>query len=473
MKRRLQKAGIILSILLVILATGYFAGTWYLKQKNEGTKQTTAQADGQKAEADKEQETGARSDLQTEYDTILEKCQKEFISNRPIDENFLAWFHSKYGDETLKKVADEVEKENQDQELWYTLTGNTMQVLWIYYCRDIGYQSELLENIYDKECAGEETVLDFTGDINLSEGWSTTVFMDRQPDGIYDCLSSDLMLELQSADILLINNEFTYSNRGTPLAGKAYTFRAAPSRVEVLQQLGADIVSLANNHVYDYGEEALLDTMDTLEQAQIPYVGAGRNLEEAEKIVYFIANGRKIAIVAATQIERFESFTKEAEENTPGVLKTLEPDKFVRVIREAKKNSDYVIAYPHWGTEGTSVYGLDQRQLAEAFAEAGADVIIGGHTHSLQGIDYIGDVPVFYSLGNFWFNGKTIDTGVAQVRIQKDGSIRPRFLPCLQSGCQTELLEDGEKRDKILEFMRGLSKGVEIDEKGDITNLGK
>lgn len=111
MKRRLQKAGIILSILLVILAAGYFAGTWYLKQKNEGTKQTTAQADGQKAEADKEQETGARSDLQTEYDTILEKCQKEFISNRPIDENFLAWFHSKYGDETLKKVADEVEKE--------------------------------------------------------------------------------------------------------------------------------------------------------------------------------------------------------------------------------------------------------------------------------------------------------------------------------------------------------------------------
>ncbi len=80
-------------------------------------------------------------------------------------------------------------------------------------------------------------MLDFTGDINLSEGWSTTVFMDRQPDGIYDCLSSDLMLELQSADILLINNEFTYSNRGTPLAGKAYTFRAAPSRVEVLQQL--------------------------------------------------------------------------------------------------------------------------------------------------------------------------------------------------------------------------------------------
>ena len=73
MKRRLQKAGIILSILLVILAAGYFAGTWYLKQKNEDTKQTTAQADGQKTEADKEQEAGARSDLQTEYDTSARK----------------------------------------------------------------------------------------------------------------------------------------------------------------------------------------------------------------------------------------------------------------------------------------------------------------------------------------------------------------------------------------------------------------
>ena len=197
--------------------------------------------------------------------------------------------------------------------------------------------------------------------------------------------------------------------------------------MEVLQQLGADIVSLANNHVYDYGEEALLDTMDTLEQAQIPYVGAGRNLEEAEKIVYFIANGRKIAIVAATQIERSYSYTKEATKDSPGVLKTLKPDKFTEVIREAKSNSDIVIVYPHWGTEGNHSYGADQKELAEAFVSAGADVIIGGHTHCLQGVAYIEDVPVLYSLGNFWFNNKTLVTGLAQGRIQKAGSIRLRF----------------------------------------------
>ena len=198
-------------------------------------------------------------------------------------------------------------------------------------------------------------------------------YMDQQENGIYDCLSANLVMELQGADILMVNNEYAYSDRGYPLPGKTYTFRAMPTRVQVLQQrsertwypLGQIITSMIT------GKTSLLDTLETLENVGIPYVGAGRNLKEAEKIVYFIANGRKIAIVAATQIERFESFTKEAEENTPGVLKTLEPDKFVRVIREAKKNSDYVIAYPHWGTRRDKVYGLSAA-VSGSFCRSGS-----------------------------------------------------------------------------------------------------
>lgn len=414
------------------------------------------------------------SETENVYEEILNGCTQKFIGNKPIDENFLNWFHSHYGDDSINRIVDAVRNQQMESELWYELTGNSIQVLWISYCQDTGFQSELIENTYYKECASEdEIVLDFTGDINLAEGWSTTKFMDRQANGIFDCLSSDLILELQNADILMMNNEYTYSDRGYPIPGKAYTFRAAPSRVEVLQQLGVDIVSLANNHVYDYGEEALLDTFDTLERAEIPYVGAGRNLDEAKKIVYFVANGRKIAIVSATQIERSYNYTKEATEDVPGVLKTLNPDKFLEVIKEAEKNSDYVIVYPHWGTEGTNVYGSDQRELAEAYVGAGADVIIGGHTHCLQGISYIEDVPVIYSLGNFWFNGNTIETGVAQVRIQKDGSIRFRFLPCIQSGTRTRLLTEGSQREEVLDFMRSLSKEVEIDKDGYVTNLAK
>ena len=89
----------------------------------------------------------------------------------------------------------------------------------------------------------------FAGDINLAEGWSTTVYLDQQENGIYDCISEELTDIMNAADIMCLNNEFTYSTGGAPLAGKAYTFRALPERVEVLHQLGVDAVTLANNHV--------------------------------------------------------------------------------------------------------------------------------------------------------------------------------------------------------------------------------
>ena len=89
--------------------------------------------------------------------------------------------------------------------------------------------------------------------------------MDGCPDGIYDCFSEDLLDIMNGVDVMLVNNEFTYSTRGTALRGKAYTFRADPSRVTLLEVFGTDIVNLANNHVYDYGEDALLDTIATLD----------------------------------------------------------------------------------------------------------------------------------------------------------------------------------------------------------------
>lgn len=243
--------------------------------------------------------------------------------------------------------------------------------------------------------------------------------------------------------------------------------------MNLLDVFGTDIVGLANNHVYDYGEEALLDTLETLEGSGIPYVGAGRNLEEAGKIVYFIANGRKIAITAATQIERSTNYTKEATADSPGVLKTLNPDKYVKVLEEAEKNSDIVIAYVHWGTEHQSQFGTDQEELAEAFVKAGADVIIGGHTHCLQGMTYKEGVPIIYSLGNFWFNQKTLDTGLSQVIIEKDGSIVFRFLPCIQQNYETSLVLNETEKQRILDYMEAISENVSIDADGYVTDLSR
>lgn len=437
------------------------------------SQETTEQAGAQQntGETTEQADAAVMPDVDDEIEQILDSSTKEFIGGYTVDEAFLYWVYAQYGEDTIRQLDEALLAGTATVDLWYELTGNSIHVLWLTYCQQIGFQQYQLDNVYWKECATDnQVVLDFTGDINLAEGWSTTEYMDSQPNGIYDCFSADLLTEMQSADIMMINNEFTYSNRGTALEGKAYTFRAKPERVKNLEAFGTDIANLANNHVCDFGNDAILDTFDTLVQEGIPYVGAGRDLDEADDPVYFVANGRKIAIVAATQIERSLNYTKEATENTPGVLKTLNPDKFVTEIAQAKKQSDIVIVFVHWGTEGTDQYGSDQVALAEAFVGAGADAIIGGHTHCLQGMTYMEDVPIIYSLGNFWFSQTTLDTGLSQLVIKEDGSIRFRFIPCIQSGMVTRLVTEETEKNRIFDYMESISTGITIDEDGYVTD---
>ena len=405
------------------------------------------------------------------YQVILQNCTSEFIGNYPLDEAFLNWLDGEYGDECILKLAQESCSKNPRQDMWYELTGNSIHVLWLVYCGQTGFSQYCTENVEWKVCGSmSEITLEFTGDVNFSEGYVTTKHMDKSPGGIYDCFSPELLEEMNAADIMMVNNEFTYSTRGKAIPKKAYTFRAHPSRVENLKAFGTDIVNVANNHVYDYGPEALLDTIETLDRAGIPHVGAGANLKEASKPYYFVCNGRKIAIVSATQIERSYNYTKEATENSPGVLKSLDPSKFVEVIKEARKNSDYVIVNIHWGTEGDSNFGRDQKNLAVSFARAGADVIIGGHTHCLQGFDFVEGVPVIYSLGNFWFSSSTQDTGLAKVTIDEKGKLTLGFIPCIQKDTKTSLVRDEAEKQKILDFMQKHSgPGVIVNPDGTIS----
>lgn len=407
--------------------------------------------------------------LNRAVDTIL-SADREFLGGYPLDESFLFWFRSLYGEDALEQVADEA-LAGRNGDIWYQISGNSIHVLWLNYCEQYDMHSEQLLRVTRQECASkDETVISFTGDMNFDDRIGTMQYLKSE--GLGAALSKDVRTVLTESDILMINNECTFSTRGEPIAGKAYTFRSHPSNVSILKELGVDIAGIANNHVCDYGLEVLSDTIATLDEAGIPNVGAGNNLEEAKRPWYFIANGKKIAFVAATQIERTYNYTKEATDTTPGVLKTLNPDKYIEVIRNAKERSDYVIAFVHWGTEGTNYYEADQVALAEKFVEAGADAIIGGHTHCLQGITYIEDVPVIYSLGNFWFGSTPTDgvnkkdTGIAQVILRADGSMRFRFVPCVQQNRQTYLVTDETEKARIIAFEQQLSKGVRIDADG-------
>ena len=323
------------------------------------------------------------------------------------------------------------------------------------------------QEVYLAECESQDTVtLLFAGDILMDDHYAVMSTFHNRGNDINQAFDQGLLEQMRNADIFMINNEFTFTSRGTPTVNKKFTFRANPGNVSMYEEMGVDIVSVANNHIYDYGEISLLDTLDTLEQAEIPYVGAGRNLQEAMTPVYYIANGMKIAFVSATQIERNSvPDTKEARQDSAGVLRCMNPDNLLLVIEEAKKNSDYVILYIHWGTESQEAIDWLQEQQAPIYAQAGVDLIIGDHPHCLQKMDSVEGVPVIYSLGNFWFNSRTQNSCVVKVALRAGEMESFQFIPCRQSDCRTALLT-GQEKTEVLDYMRTISPNVTIDEEG-------
>lgn len=323
-----------------------------------------------------------------------------------------------------------------------------------------------------EETAAPGTGYDFTvcfaGDINLDENWGTTQSMDARENGIFDCISPELVEIMQEADIMCLNNEFTYSTGGEPLAGKAYTFRAKPERVEVLEQLGVDAVTLANNHVYDYGKQALLDTFDVLKQAGIPYFGAGRNLDEAMRPLYLEAGGKTIALVGASRAEK-NKMTPQATETEPGILRCYDTALFLETIAEAKENADFCIAFVHWGTEYSFELEQVQTETGRVYLDAGADAVIGAHSHCLQGLEYYEGKPIVYSLGNYWFNEKTLDTMLVLLHFYGDAggdSLEVQIVPAVQADYKTTYAAAPEEQRRIYDFLEDISVNVEISDDG-------
>jgi poly-gamma-glutamate synthesis protein (capsule biosynthesis protein) len=334
------------------------------------------------------------------------------------------------------------------------------------YCRQ--------NRIYPKETADPgEISLVFAGDILFDDSYAIMASMKQRKAGIDGTISADLLEEMRGADIFMVNNEFPYTNRGTPLPGKTFTFRARPENASMLLDMGADIVSLANNHAYDYGEVSLTDSIDTLNGIGMPFVGAGRNLQEAAAPVYFIANDTKIAFISATQIERMANpQTKGATDHSAGVFRCREIEGLLQAVREARAVSDYVIVYIHWGTESTDV--LDSWQLTQApqIAASGADLIIGAHPHVLQPVAFEGEVPVIYSLGNFLFNSKMRDSCLVKVVLGGEGIKSIQFIPAKQASCKVSMAS-GTEKERILAYMRRISPTVTIDENGFIEKGGR
>lgn len=387
----------------------------------------------------------------------------------PIDEAFIRWICETFGETVLLQLQSALSVSGYSRDIWYAVTANSYFVLRDLYTGAADSDGRIVcISTGTPGKTNAATTLTFGGDICFADNYKPMQYMVENGKTITDCIDPLLVEAMQAADIAFMNNEFTISDRGSPLANKAYTFRAATANTALYNTLGIDIVSLANNHAYDYGKDAFLDTLDALNAYDVAAVGGGANLEDAMQPTYYLVNGRKIAFVAASRAEKYR-LTPEATSDSPGILRCYDTEKFLQVIRRARANSDFVIACVHWGTEYSATLESVQKTTARDYIDAGADLIVGAHAHQLQGVEYYNGKAIFYNLGNFWFNDKDIDTGLVKVQLFDDGTTRNTFLPARQKGCVTSWEVGTEKADEILAWLEDHSINVTIDPNGVVT----
>ena len=304
----------------------------------------------------------------------------------------------------------------------------------------------------------KDTMITFTGDVLLTD----YMIQNYKRAGIKGLLDDNLYELLSNADINMINQEFPFSKRGTPMKNKEYTFRTSPEYVSVFKDMGVDIVTLANNHALDYGIDALLDTFTTLDDAGIKYIGAGKNLDRAKQIEYIDVNGHRIAFIGASRVlpvvEWYATATR------PGMLSTYDPTLTCELIKEAKKQADYVVVYVHWGVEHTERPVAYQQNMGKQYIDSGADIVVGSHTHSLQGVEFYKDKPIVYSLGNFIFSRKTTDTAMVKLIIDESGKLKLAMYPCKAVKGLTSMVTDPKEIAQFNKYMESISYDIHIDE---------
>lgn len=406
--------------------------------------------------------------LEQNINPPLTRSEDEIIINiltyqldESINKDFLEWVSKEYSLNTLNSLEAYLKENNYNSNIWHKLTSNSLIVLQDKYNN---VASNRIKELTPKQ-SSKEVTLSFIGDVSLADNWYIIPKYNERAKKIYGILSEDIVNIMTSSDITVANNEFTISNRGEKIPNKQYTFRASPERLSIYEEMGVNLVTLANNHIYDFGEDAFYDALDALEEYNIPYIGAGRNIEEATEPFYYIINGYKIGFVNATRAEK-HILTTEATATTGGVLRCYDPTTFIKVIEETKKNSDFVVALVHWGKEDSSDLEQVQLDTSKQYIDAGADLIVGTHAHTLQGIDFYNDKAIIYNLGDFIFNHETKDTAIFQLKIDDNGNFKYYFLPCKQQEEYTSLLA-GEEQTRVLNKIRNLSPNITINENGE------
>ena len=232
------------------------------------------------------------------------------------------------------------------------------------------------------------------GDIMLEDGPMDAMRKGQDPFAGFASLFA-------GADIRIGNLECVVATTGSPEDDKPNVFRVHPRALKYIKR-HFDAVGLANNHSGDYGHEAFAQMLGLLKQSKIGVYGGGMNLAEAHTPWIIERKGVRVAILGYNE---FQPRSFEADTDRPGVAWS-EDSQVLRDIRAARTvhKADVVIPVMHWGWEDP-IANDRQRQLARLMIDAGADAVIGGHPHQLQDTERYNGKPIFYSLGNFMFDG--------------------------------------------------------------------
>ena len=245
------------------------------------------------------------------------------------------------------------------------------------------------------------TTLLFTGVIVPARCVQAAIDARNDAEYIYDNVR-DL---LRSADLTVGTYNATMSDY-PPHTGCIFTYVLVgePRNADAMANAGFDVMSVATNHIKncglnDCGERAFFDTLDNLRRVGILPVGAGADHAEAMQPVVITLNGVRFGIVSLGMVEEMVF----AAQDRPGIA-VLNPDNLRAAIAAAREVSDVVIAMPHWGPEDSVEPNYWQIEYAKVAVEAGADLVVGNHTHVAQAYQVLNEIPVFYGLGNFVFD---------------------------------------------------------------------
>jgi len=240
---------------------------------------------------------------------------------------------------------------------------------------------------------------------------------DMMPGGVLNRREDEYVCDeirtlLRSADLRVgtletaIGNEPTFSNE--KMSRRADVIYAEDEDLERIVSLDINIVSLANNHFFDLGEDGARHTIEMLDKLGIKHCGAGMNLPEAAAPAVVEISGRTYAFIGCCDWrEKTVGWCPMATNDNPGVNPMTE-DNILPQIRACKKRYDFVVVMPHWGIEYQYTPSLEQYSLAKKMIAAGADIIIGGHTHCIQPTCNVSKKPVVFSHGNFLFPDRLI-----------------------------------------------------------------